>query len=266
MNTLTLAALSVAAVMVFGTSCSAQKIAVTAHRGFWNCEEAGYARNSVKALEMAQLHGFWGSEFDVQMTADNQLVVVHGPKVDGKIIWDHTLAEFADFRLENGEKMPTLDEYLTQGEKSDKTVLVFELKEQKTKGHEDYMVDQSVAALKAHGLYDPSRVIFISFSLNICERLAALCPGFTVQYLEDDLSPNELAAKGINGVDYSHKSLAKKPEWVREAKGNGMSVNCWTVNKKDDIQAMINLGVDCITTDNPLDARELLGKKEKTVK
>ncbi len=62
-------------------------------------------------------------------------------------------------------------------------MLVFELKKQIDKAHEDYMVDQSVKALKEHGLYNPKRVIFISFSLNMCERLAALCPGFTVQYL-----------------------------------------------------------------------------------
>ena len=42
-----------------------------------------------------------------------------------------------------------------------------------------------------------------------------------------------------------------------------MSVNVWTVNKKEDIQKMIDLGVDCITTNEPLLVRELLGGKEK---
>ena len=27
---------------------------IVAHRGFWNCEEAGYAKNSVAALRCAQ--------------------------------------------------------------------------------------------------------------------------------------------------------------------------------------------------------------------
>ena len=30
------------------------KMGIIAHRGFWNCEEAGYARNSVAALRCAQ--------------------------------------------------------------------------------------------------------------------------------------------------------------------------------------------------------------------
>ena len=166
-------------------------------------------------------------------------------------------------RLKNGEKIPTLDEYLAQGEKSKKTVLVFELKKQIDKAHEDYMVDQSVKALKEHGLYNPKRVIFISFSLNMCERLAALCPGFTVQYLDKDKSPEELAKLGINGVDYQYKVFGKNPTWFKQARDNKMSINCWTVNKEKDIQDMIDLGVDCITTNEPLLVREKLGKREK---
>ncbi len=42
-----------------------------------------------------------------------------------------------------------------------------------------------------------------------------------------------------------------------------MSINCWTVNKEKDIQDMIDLGVDCITTNEPLLVREKLGKREK---
>jgi glycerophosphoryl diester phosphodiesterase len=254
---------ALAALATMSVSCASQKIAVTAHRGFWKCEEAGYAENSIKSLEAAQNAGLWGSEFDVQMTSDLVILVHHDPKIDGVCIWDHDYADFKDSRLKNGEKIPTLDEYLTQGEKSKKTVLVFELKQQIDKQHEDYMVDQSVKALKEHGIYDPKRVIFISFSMNMCERLAALCPGFTVQYLNGDVAPEELAAKGINGIDYHYKVLNANPEWIKEAKKLKMSVNSWTVNKEKNIKEMIDLGVDCITTNEPLLVREKLGKNEK---
>ncbi len=251
------------ALIALAASCAPQKIAVTAHRGFWKCEEAGYAENSIKSLELAQQNGLWGSEFDVHITSDLVMLVHHDADIDGMCIWDHDYADFKDCRLKNGEKIPTLDEYLTQGEKSKKTVLVFELKQQIDKAHEDYMVDQSVKALKEHGLYSPKRVIFISFSPNICERLAALCPGFTVQYLGDDKSPEELAGLGINGIDFHYKVFAKNPTWFKQARDNKMSVNCWTVNKEKDIQSMIDLGVDCITTNEPMLTREKLGKREK---
>ena len=256
-------AATAAAVITLAASCStSNKIAVTAHRGFWNCEEAGYAENSIKSLELAQQHGLWGSEFDVHITSDLVMVVHHDPDIDGVRIWDHDYADFKDCRLKNGEKIPTLDEYLTQGEKSKKTVLVCELKKQIDKAHEDYMVDQCIAALKNHGLYDPKRVIFISFSLNMCERLAALCPEFTVQYLENDMSPDQLAPLGINGVDYNYKVFYKNPDWFKQARNHRMSINSWTVNKEKDIQNMIDLGVDCITTNEPLLVRKMLGKRE----
>ena len=64
------------------SSLPEHKVGIVAHRGFWNCEEAGYAQNSVAALRQAQLAGFWGSEFDVQLTADT--IVVCEQKILGK--------------------------------------------------------------------------------------------------------------------------------------------------------------------------------------
>ena len=252
---------AIAAIAAVLASCS-HKVAITAHRGYWNCEEAGFAENSIKSLEMAQKNHFWGSEFDVHITSDLVLVVHHDAHINGKRIHTHDYADFKDYRLKNGEKLPTLDEYLTQGEKGG-TVLVFELKAQYDKQHEDYMVDKSIEALKAHGLYDPKKVIFISFSRNICERIAALCPGFTNQYLEKDLTPDEVYAKGINGNDYHYSAFDKNPEWIGQAHKNKMSVNVWTVNDRDEIKKMADLGVDCITTNEPILVREILGSKEK---
>ena len=89
------------------------RTSIVAHRGFWNCEEAGYARNSVAALKCAQDNHFWGSEFDVNMTADSVLIVFHDSFIDGKRIEDYPYSEFADFKLANGECIPTIDQYLS---------------------------------------------------------------------------------------------------------------------------------------------------------
>ncbi|MBR5175291.1 MAG: glycerophosphodiester phosphodiesterase [Bacteroidales bacterium] len=250
-----------AAVVALLASCS-PKVAVTAHRGYWNCEEAGYAENSIKSLELAQKNHLWGSEFDVHMTSDLVIVVHHDRDIKGVNIQTHDYADFKDYRLKNGEKLPTLDEYLTQGEKGG-TVLVFELKSQIDKAHEDYMVDQSVEALKRHGLFDPKKVIFISFSWNICQRIAALCPGFTNQYLSGNKAPGEVLDGGVNGIDYHYSVFQKNPTWVKEAHDRKMSVNVWTVDNEDDIKEMIGQGVDCITTNEPLKVRKILGGKEK---
>lgn len=243
-------------------SCAPQKIAIAAHRGFWDCEEAGYAENSIKSLEMAQRNKLWGSEFDVQMTSDLVLMVYHDVEIDGRRVSDHSFADFKDYRLKNGEKIPTLDEYLAQGEKS-RTVMVLEIKRAVNLPHEDYLIDQCIKSLKDHKLFKPKRVIFLSGNLDICEKLAARCPGFTVQYIRNDKSPAEVARLGINGVAYPRKTFKKHPTWIKEARDNKMNVNCWAAKTEKDAQRMIDIGVDCITTNDPLLIREKLGKRER---
>ena len=71
---------------------------------------------------------------------------------------------------------------------------------------------------------------------------------------------------GINGIDYHFSKFYAHPEWVEQAHKLGMSVNVWTVDDPADIQAMIDLGVDCITTNEPLKVRELLGERELRLK
>ena len=238
------------------------KTAVVAHRGFWNCEAAGFAENSIASLKAAQDNGFWGSEFDVHITTDDVILVFHNDEIDGARIDTCEAAVFAEQRLANGEKIPTLDEYLTQGEKSDKTVLVLELKPEITIEREDALVDLSIEALRAHNLLDPKRVIFISFSKYICDRIAAEYPEFINQYLEGDFSPEELAEYGINGFDYYEKTVLKDSTIVERAHALGMSTNAWTVNKPEEMQKFIDLGIDAITTNEPLVLRDLLGEKE----
>lgn len=233
---------------------------IVAHRGFWNCEEAGYAKNSLAALRCAQEAGFWGAEFDVNMTADGVLIVYHDSDIKGKKIEKHPYSEFADFEIKNGEKIPTIDQYLEQGKLYPETMLVYELKPHSSAEVEDRFIDLTIAKLEEHGLLDPERVMFISFSLHICEVIAQRLPDFTVQYLDSNRNPDELADLGIDGVDYNQAVFKVHRKWYKKARKRDMSVNVWTVNHKKPIKKMLRLGVDMITTDNPLDAREIMTK------
>ena len=232
--------------------------AIVAHRGFWNCEEAGFARNSVAALKCAQEAGFWGSEFDVNMTSDGVLLVFHDSSVEGKKIETHPYKDFEYFRLENGEPIPTLDQYLEQAKKHPETVLVYELKKHSSAKVEDKFVDLSIQKLKEYDLLDPSKVIFISFSYHMCKRLAEKLPDFTVQYLNGDKEPSVVKAAGINGIDYKYKVLKANRKWEAKAHRLNMSTNTWTVNKEEDMREMLDMKVDMLTTDKPLAARELM--------
>ena len=241
-----------------------RKVGIIAHRGFWNCEEAGYAKNSIAALRCAQEAGFWGSEFDVNMTADEVLIIYHDSDVKGKKIEKHPYSEFKDFRLENGETIPTIDQYLEQGSKYPQTMLVYEMKPHSCAEIEDRFVELTIAKLKEHDLLNPEKVMFISFSYHICKRMAQLLPGFTVQYLKSDKNPSKIRKAGVNGIDYNYQILKLNPKWVRNASRLDMSTNAWTVNKEANMKQMLRIGVDFLTTDNPIIARELIEKEGYT--
>ncbi len=269
MNTLRKLTIITAACMALtATSCKSTYVArsgaqaktgIVAHRGFWNCEEAGYAKNSIAALRCAQEAGFWGSEFDVNMTSDGVLIVYHDSDVEGKKIEKHPYSEFKDFKIKNGETIPTIDQYLEQGKKYPETMLVYELKPHSCDEVEDRFVELTIAKLKEHELLDPKKVIFISFSDHMCEVLAEKLPEFTVQYLSyAGKNPEKVHAKGINGIDYHFSAFNLNKKWIGEAHAKGMSTNAWTVNDEKDMIKMLEQGVNYLTTDNPLDARELM--------
>lgn len=222
---------------------------VIAHRGFWKTDAS--AQNSITALNKAAEADVYGSEFDVQLTADGVVVVNHDDSIDGLIIGETAYDKLKDLELKNGEKLPTLAEYLEAGKKLPDVQLILEIKPHKTKDQEDRIAETTVETVKKYGM--EKQVEYISFSMNICEQLVRLTPGSEIAYLKSDIAPKELKEKGITGIDYYYKVFYKHPEWVKEAHDLGMKVNVWTVNDKKDIDEMIGLDVDYITTDHPLE-------------
>ena len=234
-----------------------KEIKICAHRGFWKCEEAGNAQNSIASLREAQKNGFWGSEFDVHLTADDVVVVNHDPSINGISIRKHTYHQLLKAQLPNGERIPTLGEYLKQGAQSS-CMLVLEIKPQKTVYRTLKLAKACVEELRRHNLLAPSRVMFISFSFEACQWIAEELPGFGNQYLEGDKDPETVHAAGINGIDYHYIAFRKHPDWVERAHALGMDVNVWTVDSKSEMEYLRDLGVDVITTNRPLLLREVL--------
>ena len=66
--------------------------------------------------------------------------------------------------------------------------------------------------------------------------------------LTGGIAPAERKKIGCTGIDYHINEFRKHPEWVKEARQLGMTVNVWTVNKPDEMAEMTNLGVQFITT------------------
>ena len=227
---------------------------VIAHRGYWDCE--GSAQNSIASLQKAQELRIYGSEFDVWLTSDGVLVVNHDAEIKGLKIEDTPYEQLKDVQLKNGEKLPTLEAYLQQGKKDKKTKLIMEIKPHSNKDKEDRAVAAVVKMVKKAGVKKHTE--YISFSLNICKELLRNDPKAQVAYLNGELSPQELKALKITGLDYNLKVMQNNKHWIEEAHKLKMTVNVWTVNKDADLQEMIAAGVDFITTDKPTVAKEMI--------
>lgn len=247
-----------ALLIISALSAGAQNTKVVAHRGYWDTPDN--AQNSITALETAQKIPVYGSEFDVNMTSDGVMVVSHGPKLESiPDVQKASYKEVKKVRLKNGEKVPTLKQYLKQGKKGN-IKLIFELKVHPAGEIENTAVRKSVEMVKKMKL--EKQVEFISFSLEACKQLAQLMPECMVQYLNGKIPPKELKEMGIMGLDYHYSNFEQNPQWVKEAHDLGMIVNVWTVNKEELMQKMIDLKVDYITTDAPEKALELIEKSK----
>lgn len=231
---------------------------VIAHRGFWKAE--GAAQNSIIALRRAADACIYGSEFDVLMTADGVVVVNHDDIINGKVIEETSYAEIKDCKLPNGETLPTLRSYLEEGSKYNNLQLILEIKPHKKIENENRAVETIVKMVRALKL--ETQVEYISFSMNICQQLEACTPESPIYYLNGDLAPREIKQKGFSGIDYEYEVLKNNPQWIEQAHQLGLKVNCWTVNKRSDMAEMIRSGVDFLTTDYPLAAKDYLSRKK----
>lgn len=246
-----------AALLVGLTAVAQPKI--VAHRGYWRTD--GSAQNSITSLQKAAAVGCYGSEFDVWLTADGVPVVFHDATIDGIRIEDTTFATLMNHRLQNGEFIPTLQQYLTEGSKIEGCQLILEIKPHRNEVRDKRIADMCVELVRTLGL--EKKTEYISFSKVVCQRLHEISPESKVAYLNGELSPAQIKEMGLTGIDYNDKVFVKHPEWLQEAKQLGVEVNVWTVDGEENLRHHANLeGVDLITTNDPEILKGILAEQE----
>lgn len=222
---------------------------VIAHRGAWKAKNL--PENSIAALKHAIELNCAGSEFDVRMTKDNVLIVTHDADYYDLIIEEKTYEELAKIKLPNGEKLPTLRDYIAAGMiNNNSTGLVCEIKPSKIEGRNKIMADATVALVKELKA-EPYISYYISFSYDIIKRIKELDANAKVMYLDGSKNPEKLKTDSIDGLDYYFTIFKKHPEWISDSKKLGLKLNAWTVNKTEDIDWLLANEFDYITTNEP---------------
>lgn len=225
---------------------------VIAHRGAW--KDTGLPQNSLASFQAAAIMGCHGSECDVWLSADDSLVICHDATRDGKRIDSMSYEEVTSVLLENGEKIPTLREYITVAKKYPRTKLIIDLKTNKEPARTLLMFQMIVKLVKDlecqeqveyilgyHPLYD-------TFSKMTTSPIAYL--GHYKNELPE-MFPDSIVTSGIKSVDYKYVHFDANPDWVETFKNSGVHLNVWTVNDEESMKRFLDLGFDYITTDHP---------------
>ena len=242
------------------SSCNVEKNGIVAHRGAWKTNNL--PENSIAALRHAIDLKVAGSEFDVVMTADDSLVINHDPHYNKLVVEETKYADLIKFKLSNGEKLPTLHEYILEGKKNNNhTILVCEIKPSRISTERGKKIGlkavEIVKKLKAEKM-----TCYISFDYEILKQIRQVDSKTVLQYLEGNKSPKEVKTDNISGIDYHYSVFKKHPEWIKEAKENNIILNAWTVNETADMDWIIDHKFNYITTNEPELLKERIIKKK----
>ena len=222
---------------------------VVAHRGAWKKNKL--PENSLASLREAIRIGCTGSEFDIHMTADDSLVINHDDDYFKLPIEKTSYADLRAHELSNGEKIPTLYEYLSEGLKNNTTTrLVCEIKTSTISKERGQQTAEKVIRL-VQKMKAEQMVVYISFDAGILKKLIEIDPKVHTQYLNGDWQPEAIAEAGISGLDYHQNVFKKQPEMIKDAQQRKLALNAWTVNNAEDMDWFLSHDFDFITTNEP---------------
>jgi glycerophosphoryl diester phosphodiesterase len=197
-------------------------------------------------------------ELDVHLTADDEVVVIHDPRLDATtngsgLVREHTLERIrtldagARFGPEfAGEGVPTLGEVLAWAH--GRCVVDIEIKggPWPYPGIEERVVD----LIARHDMLE--HTIVISFDHPTVRRVKALAPNLAtgVLYSCRPIDPISLARAASADAILPHWTHCAAED-VERAHAAGLSVHPWATSEPAAIRALLALGVDSIASDHP---------------
>ncbi len=235
---------------------------VWAHRG-----ASGYApENTIPAFQKAIEMKADGIELDIQLTKDDQIVVIHDEKInrtsDGKgWVKDYTLKELRKFNYnkkfpEYGHvDIPTMREVFELIRPTDLTINI----ELKTGVFfYDHLEEKIIALTKEMDMED--RVIYSSFNHYTIMKIKELDPNAKAGFLYMDGTIDMPEYGRDHGVDALHPALynLQYPDFLKKCKEFGLDLNVWTINEKEYMKMCIEADVHAIITNYPDVCRKMI--------
>lgn len=207
--------------------------------------------NTLKAFQKAiELHADY-VEFDSHLTKDGEIVIIHDADtfsltgVHG-LIRDKTLKEIKKLNAGEGERIPTLQELVAIAK--GKIGLQLEIKS-------TGLLERMVKILRKENLIQNS--IVSCFMFDELLKLKEIEPKLKIGFLlPAELARSRIIKRKILKCEkegfyaiHPHFNTVDK-EIVDFAHTNGLKVNVWTVNDRNSMKKLIQMGVDGIITDD----------------
>ena len=259
----------VAAVAGAGGAQTPAATLLAAHRG----GSLLWPENSLLAFRNALALGADFIEFDVHLSRDGEVMVIHDATLDRTTtgsgpVSDRTLAELRTLRLKDrtgavtAEPVPTLEEVTAVAAQAHRRMLL-EIKVDAAKARYPGIEEKVMAILDRHGM--AASTVVMAFEAPTWRRVRELrpdiatCALYSARMLRRSGLTAELDALRAAGVGYiGVEHTAVDAASVAEAKRAGIGLGAWTVNDPADMQRVIGTGAAILITDQPDVAKTLL--------
>ena len=224
------------------------------HRGFSALEP----ENTLRAFNRAFKEGAQGIEFDVRLTADNEIVIIHDETIDrtsngSGFVKNFTLSELLKFNFGFGEKIPTLEDIVKLF--GNKYWLNIEVKEI---GFEKQIFE----IIEKHQLI--TKYVISSFQFPIINTIKELNINIptALLYANKRYQLKELKKLAqINDIHPEQHLLSKS--LISSAHKLNMMVRAWTIDNPETAYFLAKMGIDGIITNNPKQIILFLLKKKR---
>ena len=221
------------------------KILKIAHRG----DIQGGVENSLEALESAKKKGADYVEMDIQLTRDNNFVVMHDynlQRLTGQNarVRDLDLSEIQNLTIfENGFKsrIPTFEEYVKRAEELKIKLLV----ELKPSGDEpENFAEMFVKKFRKLGVERKFKIM--SLDLGLVRKIEKIAPeietGFVIPLQFGDFDNSKIDFYVIEDFSYRHDLALKAHRMHRK-------IFVWTLNTRSEISKYLQEPIDGIISD-----------------
>jgi glycerophosphoryl diester phosphodiesterase len=219
-----------------------------AHRGF----SGSYPENTMLAFQKAIEAYCDGIELDVHLSRDGNIVIIHDETADrttdGRgFIKDMDYAELHRLDAGSGEHIPALEEYFDLAENYN-IITNVELKNSVI--WYEGMEEKIIALIRRRGLED--RVIFSSFNHFSMLKCKTLAPEIRCGFLTGSWIIDAGTYTKKHGMECYHPDFnSLSDEAVKEIHAAGIIINTYTVNRREDMERFVSLGVEGIITNEP---------------